>query len=302
MDFSIIIASFDRAEGLDRLLRGVSDHFVSSAYELEVLIANNARDGAAAQNIDAVIAGYAAVAPRLFRRVRETLPGKCRAQNRAIAASTGAILAFFDDDVEVTPDWLEVAAKFFHDKPEYDVMQGPILMPPEFRRDQEFLRAHERYRTINFVQYPPNMSEIFTLTGANMAVRREVFDRVGLFNEALGPGCSGISEDVEFAQRVIKNGMRIGYEPAAGVIHEVDRSRLTEEFFRQRHEQQGRSRLIFKGQSLASIIANLGRSTMLLGCYSVIGNVRKKYRAKGRYYHYRAMLEAKLSNRKGNQA
>jgi len=90
-----------------------------------------------------------------------------------------------------------VAAKFFQDKSQYDVMQGPILMPPEWRNNEEFLRAHRRYRTINFVQYSGKMTDIRTLTGANMAIRREVFDRVGLFNEALGPGRSGISEDVE---------------------------------------------------------------------------------------------------------
>lgn len=297
MDFSIIIASFERLDGLDRLLGGVAEHFVKSSFEFEVLIANNARDDALGQAIDGVIAGYADLAPARFRRVRETLPGKCRAQNRAIADSKGAILAFFDDDVEVTPDWLEVTGRFFRDKPEYDVMQGPILMPPEFRQDQEFLRAHERYRTINFIQYPGNPSEIYTLTGANMAMRREVFDRVGLFNEALGPGCSGISEDVEFARRVIKNGMRIGYEPAAGVIHEVDRSRLSEEFFRKRHEQQGRSRLIFKKQSMVSIVPNLLKSIGALSWYLLVGNERKKYRAKGRYFHYRAMAIEKLKRR-----
>ena len=301
MDFSIIIATFDRADGLDRLLRGITEHFVKSSFDVEVLVANNARDEAAAQNIDGVIARYADAMPARFRRVREALPGKCRAQNRAIAESNGAILVFFDDDVEVTPDWLTVSASFFREKPDFDVMQGPILMPAEFRQDKEFLRLHERYRTINFVQYPASMTEITTLTGANMAMRRMVFDRVGVFNEALGPGCSGISEDVEFAQRVIKTGMRIGYEPAAGVIHEVDRRRLSEEFFRQRHEQQGRSRLIYKKQSMASILANLTRSIMQLSCYSLTGNVRKKYRAKGRYFHYLAMLEAKLSNKKVNQ-
>jgi len=297
MDFSIIIASFDRADGLDRLLRGVVEHFDKSSFAFEVLIANNARDEASAQAIDRIIAKYTDVAPTRFRRVRETLPGKCRAQNRAILESKGAILVFFDDDVEVTPEWLGVAAKFFHDKPEFSVMQGPILMPPEFRRDQEFLRVHDRYRTINFVQYPGNLSEIYTLTGANMAIRHEVFERVGMFNEALGPGCSGISEDVEFAQRVINNGMHIGYEAAAGVIHEVDRSRLSEEFFRQRHEQQGRSRLIYKKQSMVSILPNLLRSIGTLGWYRLVGNERKTYRAKGRYFHYRAMAIEKLKTR-----
>lgn len=295
MDFSIIIATFDRADALDRLLGGIAEYFVKSSFDIEVLIANNARDEATAQDIDGVIARYADRMPERFRRIREMLPGKCRAQNRAIAKSKGAILVFFDDDVEVTPDWLRVAANFFRDKPYFDVMQGPILMPPEFRHDEEFLRLHERYRTINFVQYPSNMTEIYTLTGANMAIRRKVFDRVGVFNQALGPGCSGISEDVEFAQRITKMGMRIGYEPSAGVIHEVDRRRLSEEFFRQRHEQQGRSRLIYKKQSMASILANLTKSTIQLGCHNLTGDMRKKYRAKGRYFHYRAMLAVKLN-------
>lgn len=295
MDFTIIIASFDRADGLDRLLKGMAEHFAKSPFEFEVIVANNARDDDVAHALDGVIARYASAMPARFRAVREPLAGKCRAQNRAIAEAKGAILVFFDDDVEVTPDWLAVAAKFFYDKPDFDAMQGPILMPPEFRQDAEFLRAHERFRTINFVQYPATLTEINTLTGANMAMRRQVFDRVGLFNVALGPGGSGISEDVEFAQRMRKAGMHIGYEPAAGVIHEVDRRRLTEEFFRQRHEQQGRSRLIYKQQSTVAIIGNLAKATFQLGCYSVRGNIRKKYRAKGRYFHYRAMLAAKIN-------
>ena len=294
MDFSIIIASFDRPESLDRLLTGLAEHFVKSSLDFEVLLANNARGEDASRQLDAVIEKFKAMLPGRVRRIREPNPGKCRAQNRAIAEAKGAILAFFDDDVQLTPDWLPVTANFFSDKPCYQAMQGPILVPHEFRDNKEFLRAQQRYRTINFVEYRATMTDIRTLTGANMAIRREVFDRVGLFNEALGPGCSGISEDVEFAQRIINNGMRIGYEPAAAVFHDVDWRRLSEQFFRQRHEQQGRSRLIYKKQFLASIVTNLIRSVWALGWYSLIGNERKKYRAKGRFFHYRAMAIEKL--------
>lgn len=294
MDFTIIIASFDRADALDRLLRGIAEHFTRTTDAFEVIVANNAREDGAASALDGVIARYSSAMPGHFCGVREPLAGKCRAQNRAISNAKGAILVFFDDDVEVTPEWLVVATKFFRDKPEFHAMQGPILMPPEYGQDAEFLRAHEKFRTINFVQYREALTEINTLTGANMAMRREVFDRVGLFNVALGPGGSGISEDVEFAQRMLRAGLHIGYEPAAGVIHEVDPRRLTEEFFRLRHEQQGRSRLIYKQQSTAAIVGNLLKAILQLGCYTVRRHVRKKYRAKGRYFHYRAMLEAKL--------
>ena len=300
LDFSIIVATYDRHESLRRLLTGIRRHFAASNVSCEVIVANNARGDAMAADVDKVVDDFQDSSRIVVRQVREPLAGKCRAQNAAIREAKGAVLAFFDDDVEVTPQWLNVAAEFFQQK-NYDAMQGPILIPPEMDNDEQFQRAQHRYRTINFVKYSPSLQEIKTLTGANMAMRREVFSRVGLFNEELGPGRSGISEDVEFAQRLIRSGGKIGYEPRAGVFHEVDWRRLTEEFFRLRHEQQGRSRLIYKNQSLASIVPNLMRSVWTLGWYSLARNERKKYRAKGRCYHYRAMLQEKIKKKSGNQ-
>ena len=301
MEFSIIIATYERVDSLERLLSGISKHFGRSQIEHEIVVANNSRNHQIEKRIDAVVHRFQRDHGERFRSVREPNPGKCRAQNRAIRAAKGKILAFFDDDVEVTPNWLPVAWDFFRDST-FDAMQGPILVPPEMVNDQKFLRAQRKFRTISFVQYRPRMKEIKTLTGGNMAVRSAVFARIGLFNEQLGPGRSGISEDVEFAQRLIKSGGRIGYNPEAAVYHEVDWSRLTEEFFRQRHEQQGRSRLLYKNQSLASILPNLMRTVWTFGWYSLTGNERKKYRSKGRYFHYRAMLAEKTKRNTGNQA
>jgi GT2 family glycosyltransferase len=296
--FSIIIATYDRIDSLRRLLSGIRRHFGASGIEHEVVIANNARDEAIARAIEALVAEFQNANGAPVRSVREPLAGKCRAQNTAIRAARGEIFAFFDDDVEVTPQWLEIAAEFFLREP-YDVMQGPILVPPALEHDQRFLEAQRRFRTINFVQYSPRLKEIKTLTGANIAVRRELMERLGGFNEDLGPGRSGISEDVEFAGRVLRSGGRIGYEHRAAVYHEVDWSRLTEEFFRLRHEQQGRSRLIYKKQSLPSIAANLLRSVFNVGWSSLFGDVRARYRAKGRFFHYRAMLAQKIKSASG---
>ena len=93
MDFSIIIiVSFDRVDALGRLLGKVAEHFAKFSFEFEMLVAINARDEAVAQAIDGIVARYADGALALFRRVRETLPVKCRGHNRAIAKSQGAIL------------------------------------------------------------------------------------------------------------------------------------------------------------------------------------------------------------------
>lgn len=298
--FTIIIATYERCESLYRLLDSVAEHFRSSGVEHEVIVANNARDEHVSARVTQIVQDLRQRHGDYFRQVRERSAGKCRAQNKAIGEARGSILAFFDDDVVVAPGWLSAADKFFREKT-HDAMQGPILVPPEMMNDKEFLRAQHKFRTINFVQYSRTLMELDTLTGANMVIRKEVFSRIGYFNEELGPGRSGISEDVEFAKRLRQSGGTIGYVPEAAVYHVVDWARLTEEFFRQRHEQQGRSRLIYKKQSLGSIIPNLVRSVWTFGWYSLMGNVRRKYRAKGRYFHYRAMLLEKTKRTAGNQ-
>jgi len=295
MEFSIIIPTVGRCDSLRRLLASISQHFPRSGIEFEVLVVNNARDADLARAVDAVVGEFRSDASCRVRAIRVATAGKCKAANAAVKQAGGRILAFFDDDVAVTPDWLNVTAEFFRAK-SFDAMQGPILVPAEMQTNDEFRRAQNRYRTIHFVQYPPSMSEINTLTGANMAIRREVFERVGLFDERLGPGQSGMSEDVEFAQRMRAGGAKIGYQHDAGVYHEVDWSRLSEQYFRLRHEQQGRSRLLFKQQSLFSILPNVMRSMISFAWYSLKGHERKKYRAKGRFFHYRAMLLEKTKS------
>jgi len=301
MLFSVIIATYNRVSSLGLLLSSIAEHFGPSRIDHEIIVVNNSREPSVEMRINEVVKTFQHDGGERFRLVREPRAGKCTAQNAAIAVARGEILAFFDDDIVVTPDWLSVAKDFFKQNI-FDAMQGPILVPPELQTNQELLIAQHKFRTINFVQYRPHMKEIKTLTGANMAIRREVFAKIGLFNERLGPGRSGISEDVEFAHRLVESGRRIGYEPKAAVYHEVDWSRLTEEFFRQRHEQQGRSRLIFKRQSLVTILPNFMRSIFAFGWYSCSGNVRKKYRAKGRFYHYRAMLVQKLKRNRDHAA
>jgi cellulose synthase/poly-beta-1,6-N-acetylglucosamine synthase-like glycosyltransferase len=296
---SVIIATSGRVEKLRRLLDGLSRVTGREKVNHEIIVANNASDDNLADAVEGLVTEYTKCETQTVRMVREPVPGKCRAQNRAILQARGSIVAFLDDDLEVVPEWLESISRFFDSYP-HDVMQGSVQMYPKDRDNAELREALQRYRTVDFIDYGfPVGADIRTLTGGNIAVRREVFDRVGLFNEVLGPGGYGISEDVEFAKRVLAAGKRIGYEPRAAVYNDLDPSRLTEEFFRLRHEQQGRSRLAYKKSSVFTIIPNLMRSLWAFGWYSLLGNERRTYRAKGRYFHYRAMLVEKAKRARG---
>jgi GT2 family glycosyltransferase len=208
-----------------------------------------------------------------------------------IPCARARILAFLDDDVEVAPSWLGATWRFFTEH-SYDVMQGSILIPPAMQHDEKFLHLLNRYRTICYYQRPgPEVRKIVSLNAANFAIRRDLLNRTGLFDERIGPGASGTSMDVEFGERVLRAGGRIGYEPQSIVYHDVDWDRLTEAYFRRRHELQGRSRLIYKKSGIISVFGNLLRAATGFCFYSLVRNERKKYRCKGRVFHYRAMFE-----------
>jgi GT2 family glycosyltransferase len=55
--------------------------------------------------------------------------------------------------------------------------------------------------------------------GANMAIRRAAFAKVGLFDPRLGAGAAGCSEDSELWFRLLRAGMVCVYDPAVVVRH-----------------------------------------------------------------------------------
>ncbi|HWO40249.1 MAG TPA: glycosyltransferase [Candidatus Eisenbacteria bacterium] len=297
---SIVIATRGRSS-LAQLLESLCRLDARDTIAHEILIANNSADEAGARGVDEVVLPFIRREPSRFRLIRIKTPGKSLAINTAIGVAAGNITAFLDDDVAVERGWLLAVADFFQNS-QFAAMQGTILLPPGSEHDVRLQQLYNRYRTICLFPLRDSIEEIETLTGANMAVRRDLFDAVGLFDIRLGPGQSGTSDDTELAERILRSGARIGCAPGAVVYHEVDWSRLTEDYFRYRHEQQGRSRFIYKNPSMLTILADLAHSIVDFLWHFIRNEERKKYRAKGRYYHYRAMLREKLATaRRGTQ-
>jgi len=298
---SILIPTKGRIEGLTHLLQSLSQMSERDSIAHEILIINNATDETRAGKVEALVQGYIEREGDRWRHVREPIAGKSRALNTGLTVARGAILGFLDDDVVVAPSWLTVTHNFFAQLP-CDVQQGSIHIPPEFAEDKEFLRLLSRYRTIYYLMKPFAEGEkIKSLNAANLAVRRELFDRTGYFDERLGPGASGTSMDSEFGDRVKRLGGRLGYEPRAVVYHQVDWSRLTDKYFRWRNEAEGRSNLLYKDITPFDALSNLLRSAAAFCFYWLAGSEHKKYRMKGRCFRYRAMLRVMLQERRNFQ-
>lgn len=163
------------------------------------------------------------------RYLREPRPGLNWARNRAITEALGEIVAYTDDDVVVDPRWLDALARAFEEDERVMAVTG-LVVPVEletpaqiqFERYGGFGCGFERRRFSwtggDEGAYRGQMAECGT--GANMAFRRSLFERIGPFDPALDVGTvTDGGGDLEMYFRVLKEGYTLLYEPAAIVRH-----------------------------------------------------------------------------------
>jgi glycosyltransferase involved in cell wall biosynthesis len=156
--------------------------------------------------------------------VLESCPGLSIARNRGIRASSGEVIAFTDDDAEVDPFWLPHLLRNFED-PTVGMVTG-LALPIEletpsqvwFELTNTFSRGLRR-RSFDVKNIDPLWAGALG-AGVNTAFRRSVFDAVGFFDDALGPGTPArASDDHEMFYRILAGGHRAIYDPGAVVWH-----------------------------------------------------------------------------------
>ncbi len=290
--FTIIVPTKNRCDALLKLLDSLKKLRHLQRIQPEIIIGDNDSSDSTWEELQRESRNF----PIELRLMKVTTPGKSAVMNEAIRAARGQILAFLDDDVIVDPGWLQAIDDFLKNNP-FVVAQGVIRVPSPEADDPQTKRLLDRYHTISRLEYGPEKQSLSSLNGANLVILREIFDRVGFFDERLGPGAAGTSEDVELARRIVRGGLKIGYIHDAIVYHRVDPARLTDEYFKSLHRRQGFSRFVLEKRGIVRIAASLLRSFLQYCVYSLFGGERKRYRSKGRIYHYLAMLEAKAKTR-----
>lgn len=162
------------------------------------------------------------------RFIREVTPGASAARNRGAYESSGEIIAFLDDDELVHPSWLTQLCAGFRD-PRVGVVTGivfPTLLTTYaqglFEERFSFIKG---YHCRDFGQHFFEANRwwgmpVWEIGGSgNMAIRRELFNTIDGFDERLGSGRAGCSEDTELFYRVIRSGWTCRYEPRAICYH-----------------------------------------------------------------------------------
>ena len=156
------------------------------------------------------------------RWIHDRVPGAARARNTGARAAGGEILAFMDDDCTADADWIQAIQAAFEENPAADMLFGQVLLPPELSTSGGIIP------TLNIAaprQIAPNRRfELFGMS-ANCAVRRQLFERLGGFDEMLGVGAPLWSaEDFDFQYRVYRAQATVLLRPEVKVYHYGRRS------------------------------------------------------------------------------
>lgn len=206
---SLVLCTRNRAERL-RVSLGYLSKISFPANQWEFVIV----DSASSDDTPAVIAEFAGAVPFRVVQIVETAPGLGRARNSGIAAASADILVFTDDDCYPAQDYLQqVLSAFTTD--DLDFVGGRVeLFSPDDGRATVLTKAEPLFFE------PGSFIPAGTVLGANMAVRREVFRRIGGFDELLGPGARfHAADDSEFISRASAYGYRGAYLPGPCVWH-----------------------------------------------------------------------------------
>jgi GT2 family glycosyltransferase len=196
--------------------------------------------------------------PALFARARAELsgvrvlenagvPGLSGGRNTGLAAATGEIAVFLDDDAEADPGWLAALLRPYDD--EQVVATGGKILPdwgtprPRWMPEEFDWVVGCSYRGL-----PETEAQIRNPIGCSMSMRRQAAVDAGGFRSEVGrvgtlpAGCEETDLSIRLGR--LRPGSRIVYAPASTVRHHVPASRARWAYYTSRCYQEGRSKAI----------------------------------------------------------
>lgn len=206
--FSIIIATKDRKDKLERCLDSINaDAMVESGSEL-ILVDNGSTDSSLK-----IIREFQQKTPFPVSFFQETRKGLSFCRNRGIRNAKGDLVIFTDDDCYMAKDYLKAAKKIFQDN-SIGFATGRVALYD--KEDCPIMTCNEaRTRTID----QKSLSGVPKIIGANLIIRKSVIEKVGWFDILFGSGTWFAGDDIDYISRVLVKGFKGIYDPSIIVYH-----------------------------------------------------------------------------------
>jgi GT2 family glycosyltransferase len=223
MLISIIIPTFNRAQ----VLRGCLESFYISLKNIkipyEIIVVINGTDRREFSDSIRVAKNFRKKLKIRVVAVFERL-GSARARNIGLKLAKGDIIFFFDDDIEILPNYFNKVLPFFSRNDVGGVGAAEIknnvtpfhkiwfkIRPPG--------KITDSGEVVSNFFYDANLKKVFYvdhLHGSNFGLKKEIIEKIGLFDV----NYVGIQrEETDFIYRVRKLGYKLIFVPFTGVIH-----------------------------------------------------------------------------------
>lgn len=217
LSVSVIVNTCDRGHLLNDALLGIRG---LRHHPVEIVVVN----GPSRDNTEAVLDGWSGLIKRRDCAERNLSVSR----NIGIAAASGDIFAFLDDDAVPHPDWLARILPHYRD-PSVGAVGG-------FTVDNTGLRYQARKTICDRYGRAHHVSDFFderplnrpgsalypSLLGTNSTFRREALLAVGGFDHAF----AYLLDETDVCLRLVDAGHRVAYEPTALVFHQFAASHI----------------------------------------------------------------------------
>ena len=200
MDLSVLIASYNRKT----LLKKCMNFLVNQKEGLpdQIVVVVGGKDGS-----DEIVRSYRRIHNNIkLVQVKNKSLGD--SQNRGLSYCTGNIVATLDDDAFVFPDWSSMVKKAHKEHPEAGCIGGRII---NLYPNNLIARLESHFGL------PYDKEQGFyarTIAGVSCTYKREVMEKVGLFDDSLPAGM-----DSDYNWRVVKAGYKVWVDPRIKMYH-----------------------------------------------------------------------------------
>lgn len=174
--------------------------------KIEILVASDC----STDRTDAIVRQFASRGVRLHRQAERL--GKTAAQNAAVEQAQGEVVLFSDATTLYKPDVLRAMMPCFADTSVGCVAGRLVYVDPARTSVGQGARSYWGYETF-LKKHESNIGSLIGVSGCLYAVRRSAY--VPLYNEA----CS----DFLIATKMVEQGLRTVYEPAAVCTEETNK-------------------------------------------------------------------------------
>ena len=247
-EVSVIIPNFNGMAYLDGVLSGLECQTVRN-FEV-ILVDNGSSDGSCAFVASSYPWVHMIELPENF--------GFCKAVNEGIKASRAPYVLLLNNDIEVTPDFIEeMLAAIRRHKKAFSCAARMIQFHDRDRLDDAgnyYCALGWAYAKGKDIHTCEKEEKIFASCAGAAIYRRKIFEKIGYFDEEH----FAYLEDMDVGYRARINGYENWYAPKAMVYHVgsgTSGSRYNH--FKTRYSSRNNVYLIYKNMPLLQIILNL---------------------------------------------